>query len=78
MSDLTAMFADGRGSLNGWSEHPIVGCRVGTGSGRLLDTQIQMAEFLGIVLSRKALRLKLGMALLLAAALLTAVGLGLE
>jgi hypothetical protein len=45
---------------------------------RLLDTQIQMAESLGAALSRKALRLKLGMALLLAAVLLTAAGPGLE
>jgi hypothetical protein len=45
---------------------------------RLLDTQIQMAESLGPALSRKVLRLKIGMALLLAAALLTAAGLGLE
>ena len=45
---------------------------------RLLDTQIQMAESLADLLSRKALRLKLGMALLLSAALLTAIGLGIE
>lgn len=45
---------------------------------RLLDTQIQMAESLGAVLSRKALRLKVSMVLLVVASLLTAAGLGLE
>jgi hypothetical protein len=45
---------------------------------RLLDTQIQIAETLGTVLSRKVMRLKLSMALLVVAAVLTTVGLGLE
>ena len=44
----------------------------------LLDTKIEMTERMSRILFRKALRLKVAMAFLVAAVLLTALALGLE